>query len=88
MSKGRWEIHTAENHAQALSLLSKQRMDLVVLDIGMPVMDGIQFLQLLGRTHPVNHADPDRPWLDERRRVSLSSGAVLYLEKPCLRRRL
>lgn len=83
MSRGSWEILTAENHAQALSFLSKQRMDLVVLDIGMPVMDGIQFLQLLSRTHPGQPvAMLTGRSSEERRRVSLASGAVLYLEKP------
>ena len=42
----------AENHAQALALLQQQRMDVVVLDLDMPVMDGLQFLRLLQRTHP------------------------------------
>jgi two-component system response regulator YesN len=51
MGQGSWEIATAENHARALELLSEKRMDLVVLDIGMPVMDGIQFIRLLDRTH-------------------------------------
>jgi len=82
-SHGRWEVLTAENHAQALALLSKQRMELVVLDIGMPVMDGIQFLQLLGRTHPGQAvAMLTGRSSEERRRLSLASGAVLYLEKP------
>src|SRR5512141_1460174 len=51
MSEGRWEILTADNHAKALALLTKCRVDVAVLDIGMPVLDGIQFLRLLGRTH-------------------------------------
>ena len=49
MAHGKWDIFTAENHSQALALLTKLRVDVVVLDIGMPIMDGIQFLQLLGR---------------------------------------
>jgi DNA-binding NarL/FixJ family response regulator len=52
MARGRWDIFTAGNHAQALALLSKFSVDVVVLDIGMPVVDGVQFLQLLSRTHP------------------------------------
>src|SRR5664279_2278565 len=52
MAQGRWDIFTAENHAKALALLAKLRVDVVVLDIGMPVLDGMQFLQLLGRTNP------------------------------------
>jgi len=52
LSRGSWEIFTAENHAQGLAHLTRQRMDVIALDINMPVMDGIQFLRLLGRTHP------------------------------------
>ena len=83
MARGRWDIFTAGNHAQALALLTRLRVDLVVLDIGMPGMDGIQFLQLLGRTHPgqqvvmlTGEAN------EERRKTCLESGAALFLEKP------
>ena len=83
MSKGSWEVLGAENHAVALSLLSKERIDLVVLDIGMPVMDGIQFLQLLGRTHPGQQvAMLTGRGTEERRKACFESGAVLFLEKP------
>ena len=83
MARGKWDIFTAGNHAQALALLAKLRVDVVVLDIGMPVMDGIQFLQLLGRTNPGQQVvmltgEPT----EERRKTCLESGAVLFLEKP------
>jgi CheY-like chemotaxis protein len=83
MSRGSWEIFTAENHAQGLAHLQRQRMDVVVLDINMPVMDGIQFLRLLGRTHP----DQQVVMLtglatDENRKTCLENGAVLFLQKP------
>src|SRR5438105_13475587 len=52
MSRGSWKIFTADNHAQALAILQKNRIDVVVLDVDMPVMDGLQFLRLLGRTDP------------------------------------
>ena len=83
MAHGSWEIFTAESHAQALALLQQQRMDVVVLDIGMPVMDGFQFLRLLGRTHPgqqvvmlTGQATP------QARKACLEGGAALLLEKP------
>ena len=83
MAHGGWDIFTAENHAQALALLAKLRVDLVVLDIGMPGMDGIQFLQLLGRTHPGQQvAMLTGEATEERRRTCLESGAALFLEKP------
>jgi len=83
MADGSWDVFTAESHAQALTLLQQQRMDVVVLDIGMPVMDGFQFLRLLGRTNPgqqivmlTGQATP------ESRKTCLENGATLLLEKP------
>jgi CheY-like chemotaxis protein len=82
MSRGTWDIFTAENHSQALALLRQQSVDVVVLDLDMPVMDGLQFLRLLARTYPgqqvvilTGHAS------DEKRKVCLESGAALFLEK-------
>src|SRR5437016_3048192 len=51
MSKGEWAIRTATNHSQALEQLKGEPVNAVVLDVEMPVMDGIEFLRLLGRTH-------------------------------------
>ena len=85
MARGRWDIFTAENHAQALVLLAKLRVDVVVLDIGMPVMDGIQFLQLLGRTHPGQQVVMlTGKATEEKRKTCLECGAVLFLEKPVM----
>jgi CheY-like chemotaxis protein len=83
MSQGGWEIATATNHAQALALLARERVDIVVLDIGMPVMDGIQFLQLLGRTHPAQQVVMlTGRSSEENRKTCLESGAALFLGKP------
>jgi DNA-binding response OmpR family regulator len=83
MAHGRWDIFAAENHAQALALLAKLRVNLVVLDIGMPELDGIQFLQLLGRTHPGQPvAILTGLATEENRMTCLESGASLFLEKP------
>jgi CheY-like chemotaxis protein len=83
MAHGRWDLFAAENHAQALALLAKLRVDLVVLDIGMPGLDGIQFLQLLGRTHPGQPvAILTGMATEQNRKTCLESGAALFLEKP------
>jgi CheY-like chemotaxis protein len=83
MAQGSWEIFTAENHAQALSLLHKHSVDVVVLDIGMPVMDGPQFLRLLGRTHPGKQIVMlSGRVTEESRKTCLENGALLLLEKP------
>jgi two-component system, response regulator RegA len=83
LSKGAWEIFTAENHAQALAELQRQRMDVIVLDWGMPVMDGSQLLRLLGRTHPGQQVVIlTGDVTEEKRKTCLDNGAVLVLQKP------
>jgi CheY-like chemotaxis protein len=83
LAKGAWEISTATNHAEALSALQARKADLVVLDIGMPVMDGIQFLKLLGRSHPGQLVAMLTGFAtSEKRKESLDLGAALFLEKP------
>jgi CheY-like chemotaxis protein len=83
MSHGTWEVFTAENHAKGLAEVQRQRMDVVVLDIGMPGMDGIQFLSLLRRTNPdqqiVMLTGNDA---EENRKTCLDLGAALFLHKP------
>lgn len=83
MSQGRWEILTAQNHSTAIAALHERKVDLAVLDINMPVMDGVQFLRLLARTNPGQQvailtglATP------ENRKICQDLGAVLFLEKP------
>lgn len=83
ISGGTWEIYSVYNHAQALELLQRERVNLVVLDIVMTVMDGIQFLSLLDKAHPgqqvvmlTGHAT------EKNRKECLENGALLVLEKP------
>lgn len=81
-SPGAWIVHTADHYAPALTCLKENPMDLIVLDLNMPVMDGLQFLTLLRRTHPAipivmltGVATPDN------RAASLKNGAALFLDK-------
>src|SRR4051812_12254311 len=83
LSKANWAFRTATNHSQALEHLRAQTVDVVVLDIEMPVMDGIEFLRLIGRTHPGLKVVMLSARLDENaRKTSTDLGASLYLEKP------
>jgi len=86
MSRGSWRILTAQNHAQALAVLSKERVDAVVVDYGMPVIDGLEFLRLLSRAHPGQQTVILTGAItQERRKACLESGAALFLEKPLSR---
>ena len=78
-----WAVSTAENVAEAMSIIQDQQIDLVVVDLHMPVVDGVQFLGLLHRKHPnllkvVLTSDVS----EEQRALCLSQGAELYLQKP------
>ncbi len=77
-----WIVHTASHYAEALDCLKVNTVDLVVTDIRMPVMDGLQLLMLLKRTRPslpivilTSMATP------ENRAFALQNGAALILDK-------
>jgi len=47
-----FRITTAENGKIALEQLDKQPFDLVLTDLKMPQMDGIEFLECIEQNHP------------------------------------
>ena len=78
-----WEIHTASSPDKALAILQQKLIDLVVLDIGMPLLDGIQLLGLIHQRYPnikkvVLTGESD----DRHRAACLANGAELFLLKP------
>lgn len=79
---GTWVVHTADHYAPALTCLKEHRIDLIILDLNMPVMDGMQLLTLIKRTHP---AIPVVMFTGlataEHRAASLKNGAALFLDK-------
>jgi len=82
-SEGLWDVLVATDAAQGLTLLREKKIDLLVLDVHMPVMDGLQFLGLLNRRYPnisksVLTGDSSDPY----RAACLSNGAELFLIKP------
>ena len=49
-----YEVLTAANGKEALKTLDEQRPDLIVLDIAMPVMDGIEAIShIIGRNRAI-----------------------------------
>jgi two-component system chemotaxis response regulator CheY len=41
------QVHEAGNGAEALGVLAEHRVDLILCDINMPVMDGLEFVKQL-----------------------------------------
>jgi len=82
-SNGAWQVLSASTAARALALLQEQPFDLVVLDINLPVVDGLQLLRLLHQRYPQIKKVVLTGYADESRRTEcLSHGAELFIEKP------
>jgi PAS domain S-box-containing protein len=79
------DIATASTGAEALRLASNRHRDLVLLDLGLPDMDGAEVLQRLladPETRDVPIAVLSADATDDRQRALLEAGAVRYLTKP------
>jgi DNA-binding NtrC family response regulator len=77
-------VHTACEGAAALRSLSQEQFDVVVLDVRMPVMDGIEVFSEMRKSDPVTpviflSGQSDLGCIAE----SLKKGAADYLLKPC-----
>jgi len=82
-SEGGWTVFTAQSASKAFALLQAQAVDLVVIDVQMPVMDGMQMLSLLNRGYPNLQKVVLTGFANENYRTAcLSNGAELFLEKP------
>jgi two-component system chemotaxis response regulator CheY len=78
-------VFEAGNGAEALSLLSKEKVDLILSDINMPVMDGLEFV----RQAKVANAASGTPIVmittegsEANVMEALSLGARGYIRKP------
>jgi len=78
-----YTVICASNGQEALSLLENQTVDLVISDLVMPEMDGIQLIHMIKERHPT------LPFIVFTARGSIESavsaikeGALDYLEKP------
>jgi len=71
-----YEMHTASNGREAVKLLGSTSFDVIVSDIRMPEMDGLQLLRTV-REH-----DSDVPVVLMTAMEAVSLGALQYLVKP------
>jgi DNA-binding NtrC family response regulator len=80
---GKYLVNIAENGAEALKRFDEQRPDLLLLDIGLPDMSGMELLEKVKKTYP-DVAVIMVTAVDEVRTVvkALKLGAYDYLQKP------
>ncbi|MCC5637698.1 response regulator [Nostoc sp. CHAB 5844] len=87
----RWQVETAANGADALSLIQQQPPDLVLTDVMMPQMDGLQLLQALRadvQTKSIPIILLSARATEEATLEGLAAGADDYLFKPFSAREL
>ena len=83
LSDNKWEIHSATTADRALAVLRESPIDLAVLDIGIPVVDGIQLLGIINQRYPgLKIAVMTGNATEANRAACLSNGAELFIEKP------
>ena len=77
-----WKTHSATSADQALAILEQNPVDLVVLDISMPMVDGIQLLGIIQRRYPgVRVAVLTGNATESQRATCLGREVDLFMEK-------
>ena len=77
------EVHIATSGASALAMLDAEAFNLLVSDLNMPRMDGLQVLAIVRRKYPQLRTVVLTGAADEQMRArAYSMGIDLYLEKP------
>jgi len=81
------EVLEADSSAAALGLLSKSKPDVIVSDVGMPLENGLEFLQRVRKLHPDQGGDCvaialTAHVLAEDRREALAAGFDAHVGKP------
>jgi PAS domain S-box-containing protein len=87
--KPSYQIHTADSGRAALALLPEVRPDIVILDIKMPEMDGLEVLRRLKHADPTVEVVMITAYASlETVKLALTHGAFEYLIKPFSRQDL
>ena len=77
-----YECITAENCGQGLMMLSSHMPDLVILDLGLPDRDGMEFIRSARRSNPVPILVLSARSTEDDKVDALDEGANDYITKP------
>ena len=82
LSGGAWKIQTATSPDAAAEILKAGEIQLMVVDVNMPVLDGIQFTGMMKRRYPgLKVAVLTSDVTEAKRADALAAGAGLFIEK-------
>jgi CheY-like chemotaxis protein len=83
VSKNEYEVITAASGEEATERLHESTFDLVITDIKMPGMDGLELLSLIKSNYPGTEVIVMTAYgSPEKREEALEKGARFYIEKP------
>lgn len=78
-----WEMDFAESGETALGQMFRKRYDVIVADMRMPQMDGIELLTLVMQRHPNTTRIMLSGQADREKALRLVGTAHQYISKPC-----
>ena len=83
LAQQNYEVVTASSGEEASAKLKSSRFDLVITDISMPGMSGIDLLNLIKENYPDTEVIIMTAYgSDEKREEAMRNGARYYIEKP------
>jgi PAS domain S-box-containing protein len=88
LAKMGYHVETASNGAESIETLKQQRFDLVLMDIQMPIMNGIEATKIIrsGENPSIDHKVPiialTANAMTQDRQICLNAGMNDYLSKP------
>ncbi len=84
LQKEGYEVHTVNSGAQALQLIENDPVDVVMTDIQMPKMDGIQLLKGIKGIDPTTPVIIMTAYASEQSAIdAVNLGAFSYMQKHC-----
>lgn len=77
-----WQVHEAENAAQALACSAREKIDVVLLDLGLPDADGKDIIPALRKNDNVAVIVLSARHQETEKVAALDAGADDYVDKP------
>lgn len=82
LSDANWNVETAKNGVEAFAILTKTKIDIILSDIDMPIMNGIDFLKAFRSQNNSTPVVMMSAGLNYSKDQLVNLGANDFIEKP------